>query len=185
MASLRFGTSSAPRFALFGPWSRTAFLALLALSACSKKSDDTDFDRRWSEAEKSVDPVLIESLRVGQGLVGEVRRAVDQPPGTEVKKVDGVLPDGEITRVIRANLAAVKACYDAEEKIGAVGSGKAIVTVDIAPSGAVANVRVDAPAFNDSKVPSCISTRAKGWAFPGFTAKETRRFSYPFVFVGG
>src|SRR5262249_12535748 len=153
------------------------------LMGCAKKPPgDADFDKRWAEAEKAVDPMLVESGREGQGLVGEVRRALDRPAGTEVKRIEGFLPDTEITRIIRANLAQAKACYDAEEKIGAVGSGKAIVTFEIHPTGAVANVRVEAPpSFADSKVPSCIGTRAKGWAFPAFTAKEVRRFSYPFV----
>lgn len=106
------------------------------------------------------------------------------PAGVSPKKVDGPLPDDEITKVIRSNLGQMKACYDAEA--GAAGTGKAIVTLDIDPSGTVANVRVDAPAnFADTKVPSCIGARAKGWAFPAFTAKERRHFTYPLVFVGG
>jgi len=163
---------------------RIALLLLLAAGCAKKPAADADFDKRWSDAEKAVDPAVIESLRTGQGLVGEVRRAIDSPGGLSPKKVDGPLPDDEITKVIRANLAQMKACYDAES--GAAGSGKAIVTLDISQAGAVVNVRVDAPpSFADTKVPACIGARAKGWAFPAFTAKEPRHFTYPLVFVGG
>ncbi|MGZ3441512.1 MAG: AgmX/PglI C-terminal domain-containing protein, partial [Polyangia bacterium] len=67
---------------------------------------------------------------------------------------------------------------------GTVGSGKAIVSLEIDPAGTVQTVSVDAPAFADSKLPACITARAKGWTFPKFT-QGPKKFSYPFVFVGG
>jgi hypothetical protein len=87
--------------------------------------------------------------------------------------------------VIRANLPAVKGCYAVEERNGTVGSGKAIVSIEIdGGSGAVTNVSVDAPAFAASGLPGCVGNRAKGWTFPKFT-QGPKKFSYPFVFVGG
>jgi hypothetical protein len=163
---------------------RFALMLLLAAGCAKKPAADPDFDKRWSDAEKSVDPAVIESTISGQGLVGEVRRAMDSPSGLSPKKVDGPLPDEEITKVIRANLGQMKACYDAES--GLAGSGKAIVTLDISQAGSVVNVKVDAPqTFNDTKVPACLGARAKNWLFPAFTAKAPRHFSYPLVFVGG
>ena len=35
-----------------------------------------------------------------------------------------------------------------------------------------------------SRSSTCISARAKGWTFPKFT-QGPKKFSYPFVFVGG
>jgi hypothetical protein len=43
---------------------------------------------------------------------------------------------------------------------------------------------VDAPAFSASHLPACVSARAKQWTFPKFT-EGPKKFSYPFVFVGG
>ena len=45
-------------------------------------------------------------------------------------------------------------------------------------------VRVEAPAFQSSTLPSCMSNQAKAWTFLKFT-QGPKRFSYPFVFVGG
>jgi hypothetical protein len=120
--------------------------------------------------------------------MGEVRRAVDPPPDSVLAgrhdPLKGPLPDDQVVRVIRQNLAAVKGCYAVEERSGTVGSGKAIVSLEISPSGEVAEVKVDAPAFRESRLPACVSGRAKGWTFPRFT-EGPKRFSYPFVFVGG
>ncbi|HEX9102561.1 MAG TPA: AgmX/PglI C-terminal domain-containing protein, partial [Polyangia bacterium] len=77
-----------------------------------------------------------------------------------------------------------KGCYEVEERAGTVGSGKAIVSIEIAPAGTVQSVSVEAPAFSSSKLPACLSTRARGWTFPRFT-QGPKKFSYPFVFVGG
>ena len=115
-----------------------------------------------------------------------MRRAVD-PPRERARAADivsGPLPDAEVVSVIRHNLAAVKGCYEVEERAGTVGSGKAIVSLEIDPAGTVQPCHVEAPAFADSKLPACISARARGWTFPKFTAGP-KKFSYPFVFVGG
>ena len=47
------------------------------------------------------------------------------------------------------------------------------------------NTTVIAPAFAASKVPTCISSSAKAWTFPKSAQKSAKKFSYPFVFVGG
>jgi hypothetical protein len=165
-------------------------LILLFPLGCSKsasKGSDSEFDKQWSSLEQSTEPAFIEGESHGGGLLGEVRRAVDGTNGVGALPKDplpGPLPDPEVVKVIRANLGAVKGCYAVEERAGTVASGKAIVTLEIAQSGSVANVKVDAPAFSDSQLPQCVSTRAKGWQFPKFS-QGPKKFSYPFVFVGG
>ena len=170
-------------------------LVILAVG-CKEKvarvapSADPRFDEEWSSLEKSgAEPVFIEGELHGGGLLGEVRRAVDPSPDSSLLKrapLPGLLPDAEVVRVIRQNLPGVKGCYQVEERAGTVSSGKAIVTLEIdGSSGAVTNVKVDAPAFSSSGLPACVTGRARSWAFPRFTAKEHKRFSYPFVFVGG
>jgi hypothetical protein len=166
---------------------------LLVVVGCNKSATptaqrvDPQFDAKWQQATSSAEPAYIESQR-GGGLLGEVRRAVsnDGPPrgAATGEVVPGPLPDSEVTSVIKRNLPAVKGCYEVEERAGTVGSGKAIVSLEIDPAGTVQNVSVEAPAFADSKLPACISARAKGWTFPKFT-QGPKKFSYPFVFVGG
>jgi hypothetical protein len=171
-----------------------AGLALvLGLAACKTEpaappSTKGAFDEQWAALEKGgAEPAFIESGAHGAGLLGEVRRAAEPLPedGIVKKEFTGPLPDKEVVAVIRSNLAAMKGCYAAEERAGTVGSGKAIVTLEISAGGTVAGVRVDAPAFSASNLPNCLSARAKAWTFPKFTAKEPKRFSYPLVFVGG
>jgi hypothetical protein len=150
---------------------------------------DPAFDQQWSSLTKQggAEPVYIEGELHGNGLMGEVRRAVDpigngSPLAAEALK--GELPDSEAVKVIKANLPAVKACYAVEERNGTVGSGKAIVSLEIDNSGSVKEVKVDAPAFSASGLPGCVGNRARAWTFPKFT-QGPKKFSYPFVFVGG
>jgi hypothetical protein len=158
-------------------------------SSAPAAANDPKFDQEWGELAKGgAEPLFIEGELHGAGLMGELRRAVDSPHDGKLAAVaqamNGPLPDTEVVRVIRQNLGGVKACYAVEERAGTVGSGKAIVSVEISPTGTVSSVKIDAPAFQQSKLPTCISDRAKGWTFPKFT-EGPKRFSYPFVFVGG
>jgi|SRR3954470_8530115 hypothetical protein len=171
---------------------RFALVAFLILPFGCKKEEkvaaaDPKFDQDWSNlANNGAEPAYIEGDKHGAGLMGEVRRAVD-PLGEKsplAKEVNGPLPDSEVAKVIRANLPAVKGCYAVEEKNGTAASGKAIMSLQIDPSGAVKGVDVVAPAFNGSGLPSCLSNNAKAWKFPKFT-QGPKSYSYPFVFVGG
>jgi hypothetical protein len=167
------------------------FLATVFLAAACHKKDAADpkFDEKWAELTKegTAEPAFIEGDLHGTGLMGEVRRAlppVHEKLGPAGPTFQGPLPDPEVVRVIRSNLAAVKGCYAVEERNGTVGSGKAIVNLEIDPAGTVANVKIDAPAFSGSGLPNCVGARAKSWTFPKFTSGP-KKFSYPFVFVGG
>jgi hypothetical protein len=78
----------------------------------------------------------------------------------------------------------VKTCYDIEDRAGRVGSGKAIVNLEIdGASGVVSNVKVEAPDFSRSNLPGCISNQVRSWTFPKFSTGP-KHFAYPFVFVG-
>lgn len=166
---------------------KRALLLMIVLGGCNKSAPSTKvdpaFDAKWQQATSAAEPAYIESQR-GGGLLGEVRRAVDVPRAGAEGVVNGVLPDPEVVTVIRRNLPGVKGCYEVEERAGTVGSGKAIVSIEIAPAGSVSAVSVEAPAFAGSKLPECLSARAKTWTFPKFT-QGPKKFSYPFVFVGG
>jgi hypothetical protein len=168
---------------------RALFACVVLVVGCNKSAApaakaDPQFDAKWQQATAAAEPAYIETER-GGGLLGEVRRAVDPPRGQASGDVlKGALPDSEVASVIKRNLPAVKGCYEVEERAGTVGSGKAIVSIEIDPAGTVQTVSVEAPAFAASKLPACIQARAKGWTFPKFT-EGPKKFSYPFVFVGG
>jgi hypothetical protein len=152
--------------------------------AQGKTADNSGFDEKWKAVTGGEEPAYIESQK-GGGLMGEVRRAVDPTKDGNVPSlIQGTLPDPVAASVVRRNMGAVKGCYEVEERAGAVGSGKAIVSLEIQESGAVRDVSVDAPAFSASKLPDCIRNNARNWMFPKFTTGP-KKFSYPFVFVGG
>src|SRR5690349_18963382 len=107
---------------------RTVLGLLVVLSlSCNRSGDgrvppaakDPKFDKEWTQlAKDGAEPLFIEGELHGSGLMGEVRRAVDPLGGASPlarDPVNGPLPDVEVVRVIRANLAAVKGCYQVEE----------------------------------------------------------------------
>jgi hypothetical protein len=161
----------------------------IPVTGCHKgPAASPDFERQWAQLEHSgAEPLFVESELHGAGLMGELRRAVEPVHGAAHHAagiLPGALPDGEVVKVIRENLGAVKGCYALGEREGLTASGKAIVNLEIAPSGEVKAVTVDAPAFGSSHLGSCVSGQARGWTFPRFS-QGPKRFSYPFVFVGG
>src|SRR5262245_50039669 len=112
-----------------------AFIVLFAACHKPEAKSDPAFDAHWKQATAAAEPAYIESQK-GGGLLGEVRRAVDPPHargGADVVK--GPLPDPDVVNVIKRNLPAVKGCYEVEERAGTVGSGKAIVSLEIDPAG--------------------------------------------------
>lgn len=166
-----------------------------ALLACSKDrapaASDPAFEKKWAELAKAgVDVEYIEDDRA-EGLMGSVRRASrtkEAPPPPSAVAAAGGLPQQltseEIQRVIRSNLAAVKGCYVAMARTGAAPSGKAIVTFTVDGAGKPQGVRVDAPTFTGTRLPTCLSSQISFWTFPR-SQNGGGTVSYPFVFVGG
>jgi hypothetical protein len=173
-------------------------VAGLTALGCTKKAEETkapaaataDFDQKWSTlAEKDLEVFYIEDDR-GEGLMGNVRRArhgnndalntkVEEPMGTPV------VPSPEaVQRVIRQNLAGVRACFLRIGRDGDQRSGKAIVSFEIGSAGDVHDTKVDAPAFQGTSLPGCVLGMVSHWVFPK-SQKGGLAISYPFVFVGG
>jgi hypothetical protein len=173
-------------------------VAGLAALGCSKKADEgqapgvstAEFDSKWSSlADKDSEVFYIEDDR-GEGLMGNVRRArhgnndamntkVDEPVGTPAN-----LSQEQVQRVIRQNLAGVRACFLRIGRDGDQRSGKAIVSFEIGAAGDVHDTRVDAPAFQGTSLPGCVLGMVSHWVFPK-SQKGGMAISYPFVFVGG
>jgi len=173
-------------------------VAGLTALGCTKKAEETkapaaataEFDQKWSSlAEKDSEVFYIEDDR-GEGLMGNVRRArhgnndalnarVEEPIGTPV-----VPSQDQVQRVIRQNLAGVRACFLRIGRDGDQRSGKAIVSFEIGAGGDVHDTKVDAPAFQGTSLPGCVLGMVSHWVFPK-SQKGGLAISYPFVFVGG
>jgi len=173
-------------------------LAGLTALGCTKKSDDgkttapstPEFDQKWSAlADKDSEVFYIEDDR-GEGLMGNVRRAKRGNNDALSAKVDdtmgtpATLSNDAVQRVIRQNLAGVRACFLRIGRDGDQRSGKAIVSFEVGAGGDVQNTKVDAPSFQGTSLPGCVLGMVSHWVFPK-SQKGGLAISYPFVFVGG
>jgi ribonuclease I len=118
--------------------------------------------------------------------MGNVRRARHEQPAADDKPMAATanLSQDQIQQVIRQNLPGVKACYLRISRDGEQRSGKAIVSFDVGPEGDVRDTKVDAPSFQGTSLPTCVSGMVSHWAFPK-SQSGGLAISYPFVFVGG
>ena len=174
-----------------------------AAAGCSKGSKGSTgggprppsaFDQRWSAlAQQGSQAFYIEDDR-GEGLMGNVLRAQDgalaMAPALaqSYRGTAGNLPEApdneQVQRLIRQYLPGVKSCYMQISRAGDTRSGKAIVSFQIGGSGRVEGLNVDAPAFDGTKLSTCITGQISRWSFPP-SRKGLAALSYPFVFVGG
>jgi len=189
---------------------RVSFIALAVLVAlgCQRSSDerslgtvrlgtkvDPKFDEAWralsARTDDQADVFYIEDDR-GEGMMARVRRGpravpVTPPaPATTPAPADGEpeQPSGEaVSAAVRANLPAIKACYLRLTREGKVINGRAILSFTVHKDGSAKNVRVDAPAFENSDLPRCMSVQVTSWTFPRSKRGELA-VSYPFVFMG-
>ena len=179
---------------------RATLLVLMAAfsittTGCSKQSGGAGrstpaFDQRWTTlAQQGTEAVYIEDDG-GEGFMGNVRRsqsamAVKVPVKPDVK--EDLLPEqpdhDKVQQMVRQYLPGVKSCYVRMSRAGSPPSGKAIVSFQIAGSGQVQELKVDAPAFEGTSLSGCISSQVARWVFPA-SRKGVDGISYPFVFVG-
>jgi hypothetical protein len=157
-------------------------------AAAPVAANNAEFDKKWAAlASKELDAFYVEDDR-GEGLMGNVRRARhEQPPATdkgEQMAATANLSQQQIQQVIRQNLPGVKACFLRISREGEQRSGKAIVSFDVGPAGDVRDTKVDAPSFQGTSLPNCVSGMVSHWAFPK-SQTGGLAISYPFVFVGG
>lgn len=180
--------------------SAVVFVGSLALLGCGKTggtsgpgappapaaTGNAAFDQKWAAlAAKDVDAFYVEDDR-GEGLMGNVRRARHEQPAGADKPIapSANLTQEQIAQVVRQNLPGVKACYLRISHEGEQRSGKAIVSFDVGPSGDVRGTKVDAPSFQGTSLPGCVSAMVSHWSFPK-SQSGGLAISYPFVFVGG
>jgi hypothetical protein len=156
---------------------------------------DPKFDEAWralsARTDDQADVFYIEDDRA-EGMMARVRRnprtvpAPPPAPATTPAPADGEpeQPSGEaVSAAVRANLPAIKACYLRLTRQGKVINGRAILSFTVHKDGSAKNVRVDAPAFEDSDLPRCMSSQVTSWTFPR-SKRGGFEVSYPFVFMG-
>jgi hypothetical protein len=158
--------------------------------AAASGAGSPEFDQHWATlAQNEVDVFYIEDDR-GEGLMGNVRRARhEQNLALAARPSDPggapqALSNDDVQRVIRQNLPGVRACFLRIARDGDQRSGKAIVSFHVGPGGDVQDAKVDAPSFQGTSLPNCVSGTVSHWAFPK-SQKGGLAISYPFVFVGG
>lgn len=99
-------------------------------------------------------------------------------------KISGFLSREQINRVVQANRAAIKYCYESALQHEPKLSGAINVAWRIDRGGAVASVRVAKSTMNSAKVEGCVLRQIKRWQFPKPDGGEVD-VVYPFLFGGG
>lgn len=100
-------------------------------------------------------------------------------------QVSGYLSAEEINRVVRANQAALRYCYESEVQRQRSLKGKVMVQWRVDRAGLVPTARVASSTLNDSRVEGCIVRQVRKWRFPKPDGGEVSVL-YPFIFgVGG
>jgi len=158
---------------------------------------DPKFDEAWralaARSDDEAEVFYIEDDR-GEGLMGRVRRArtLAKPAPPPTPPADTPSPQGEpevpngdaVSAAVRSNIPAIKACYLQLTREGTLISGRAILSFTVEKEGVAKNVRVEAPAFQETRLPRCMSQQVERWVFPR-SKRGGLAVSYPFVFVGG
>lgn len=99
-------------------------------------------------------------------------------------KVSGFLSKEQINRVVQANRAAIKYCFESALQHEPHLSGAMTAHWRIDRSGAVATVRVAKTTLSNAKVEGCVLRQIKRWQFPKPDGGEVD-VDYPFLFRGG
>lgn len=114
---------------------------------------------------------------------GRGEAKVELTPGTP--QVSGYLSAEQINRVVRANQAALRYCYESEVQRQRGLKGKVIVQWRVDRGGLVPTARVASTTLNNSGVEGCIVRQVRKWHFPKPDGGEVS-VMYPFIFgVGG
>jgi TonB family protein len=117
----------------------------------------------------------------GIGTSGRKAREVSLSLGSKQAKVNGFLSAEQINRVVRANQAAIKYCYENALQRQSGLQGAVHIHWRIALSGAVTTARVEKSTLGNAKVEGCIVRQVKRWRFPQPDGGEVA-VTYPFFF---
>lgn len=117
----------------------------------------------------------------GEGGLGQ-KGTTNVDIGGEGTEFVGTIDKEAVRRVIRANIAQVRACYEEELNKDLSLYGKVVVSWEILAKGRVGRAFVKSSTLKNSNVEKCIVRRLKTWRFPIPPKGATARIAYPFVF---
>ncbi|MDB4985213.1 MAG: hypothetical protein JWN04_391 [Myxococcaceae bacterium] len=121
----------------------------------------------------------------GNGGAGSGRGEAQVSVTPGVPQVSGYLSAEQINRVVRANQAALRYCYEAEVQRNRGLRGKVVVQWRVDRAGAVPTARVASSTLNNAAVEGCVVRQVRKWRFPQPDGGEVAVL-YPFIFgVGG
>lgn len=114
--------------------------------------------------------------------VDDVAGQLGAAAGTVAPPTHQPLDAPAISRVIRSNAAAVRACYEHGLRANPELAGRVMVHFTIAPSGAVSDVTAS-PTLDAPPVLRCMEAAVASMTFPADAAREPISINYPFVFT--
>jgi hypothetical protein len=117
----------------------------------------------------------------GIGARGRKNREVTISVMRGRPRVNGYLSAEQINRVVRANQAAVRYCYEVEVQRQPNLRGRIEVAWRISLAGRVTSSRVARSTMNNARVEGCIARQVRNWRFPEPDGGEVS-VEYPFIF---
>jgi hypothetical protein len=119
----------------------------------------------------------------GVGLPGPKAKEAQLALDNAGAKVHGFLSKEQIDRVVRANQAAIKYCFEAEMQHQPKLEGAVHMNWRIDLQGQVTVVKVAKSTLNNARVEGCMARQIKRWVFPKPDGGEVDVI-YPFLLRG-
>jgi hypothetical protein len=120
----------------------------------------------------------------GPGAEGPKAKEAKLSLDNGAAQVKGFLSKEQIDRVVRANQAAIKYCFEAEMQHQPKLEGAVHMNWRIDLAGKVASVRVAKSTLGNARVEGCMARQIKRWVFPKPDGGEVD-VTYPFLLRGG
>lgn len=120
----------------------------------------------------------------GPGAEGAKAKEAKLSLDNSAAQVRGFLSKEQIDRVVRANQAAIKYCFEAEMQHQPKLEGAVHMNWRIDLQGKVASVRVAKSTLGNARVEGCMARQIKRWVFPKPDGGEVD-VTYPFLLRGG
>lgn len=121
----------------------------------------------------------------GKGVGGTGRGEAKVSVTAGAPQVSGYLSAEQINRVVRANQAALRYCYEAEVQRQRNLRGKVTIQWRVDRGGLVPQAKVASSTLNNAGVEGCLVRQVKKWHFPKPDGGEVSVL-YPFIFgIGG
>ena len=117
----------------------------------------------------------------GKGDRAVAGKVVTQPRLSQIKGT-GELSKDEIQRVITAHVGEIQYCYEKQLRQNSGLAGRVVLEWVIAPTGAVAVVKVATSSLASTEATKCMMDRVKTWKFPKPRGNGGVTITYPFVF---